>query len=326
MRNRLGHWSLLIVLITGCATSRPSVTSARHRTSKGLEPSIARAESDRLSDLSDSVREKKSSEKKTTDGKSHRDKNFHHRSSSGCSRCNHSPCTCSSLSSDGSNFLGEAIGQTFIAALCSPFTVPISLVEPDSLNEEEILSFLDYPYADDLPGAMVIKPTGSPDEKKWGGSLQTFVIPETDDITRFGGRLLVESSARIGIDTETNCWTESLTSGNSQLWIGDANLVCRFAQSEITQCRAGIGMNWMADSKGAEAGFNFTYGFDWFPRKPWTISTIFDIGTLGGGSLFHNRTTAGVMLGPVEAFAGYDYFKIGSTNFHGPVAGLGWRF
>lgn len=318
VRSRLGHWSLLIVLITGCATSHSSVTAARYRPANEIQPSIARAESDRLSDLSDSVREKKSSEKKSTDHKSHRDRDSHRWSSSGCSRCNNSPCTCSSLSSDGNSFLGTV----FLSAVLAPFTIPKSLVETE---ESETLSFLDYPYADDLPGMMANKPTDSPHEKKWDGTLQTFVIPETHDIMRYGGRLVLEAD-RIGIDTETNCWTESLTSDNSQLWIGDANLIVRFAQSEITQCRAGIGVNWMADSKGAEAGFNFTYGFDWFPRKPWTISTIFDIGTLGGGSLFHNRTTAGVMLGPVEAFAGYDYFKIGSTNFHGPVAGLGWRF
>ncbi|MFO1046011.1 MAG: hypothetical protein U0941_29890 [Planctomycetaceae bacterium] len=277
----------------------------------------ARAESDHLKDLSDSAREKNSGEKKSAEKKSHRNHERH--SSSCCSRCNNSPCTCSSLSSDDNSIAG----RVFLGVVFSPFTLTKSIIESE---ESDGLSFLDFPYANDLPGSMVNDPAESIATDKLSGTLQAFVIPETDDMIRYGGRLLVESSNRFGIDTETNCWTESLNSGNSQLWIGDANLVYRFAQSEITQCRAGIGVNWMADSAGAEAGFNFTYGFDWFPRKPWTISTTFDAGTLGGSSLFHNRTTAGVMLGPVEAFAGYDYFKVGSTNFHGPVAGLGWRF
>ena len=317
MRNRLGHWSLLIVLFTGCASARPSVTALRLPVAKSSERLTARAESDHLKDLTDSAREKKSTEKK-----SHRDNDSHHRSSSGCNRCNKSPCTCSSLTSDDSS-VGDLFGKLFLVTVASPFLLPKLLVETEETAD---MSFLDYPYADDLPGSMVVDPKDLLHEKTWSGTLQTFAIPETHDIMRYGGRLLVESSNRFGIDTETNCWTESLNSGNSQLWIGDANLVYRFAQSEITQCRAGIGVNWMADSAGAEAGFNFTYGFDWFPRKPWTISTTFDAGTLGGSSLFHNRTTAGVMLGPVEAFAGYDYFKVGSTNFHGPVAGLDWRF
>ena len=65
---------------------------------------------------------------------------------------------------------------------------------------------------------------------------------------------------------------------------------------------------------------------EWFPVKPWTASTVFDFGTLGHGHLLHNRSTVGAMLGPVEVFAGYDYFQINSVRIHGPVAGLGWRF
>ena len=92
------------------------------------------------------------------------------------------------------------------------------------------------------------------------------------------------------------------------------------------QWRAGVGVNWLADQASPEVGVNFTYGFDWFPRRPWTLSSVIDVGTLGGSSLFHNRSTAGVMLGAMELFAGYDYFQIGTFNIHGPVAGIGYRF
>ena len=152
-------------------------------------------------------------------------------------------------------------------------------------------------------------------------------MQENGDVDRFGGRLVLDTASRLGLDTETNYWHETFSNGGSdQLWTGDANIVFRFAQSEKTQFRAGVGVNWLADSGIGDVGFNFTYGADWFPRKPWTVSTVFDMGTIGTGTLFHNRTTAGVMLGPVEAFAGYDYFQLGSAKFHGPVAGVGIRF
>ena len=86
------------------------------------------------------------------------------------------------------------------------------------------------------------------------------------------------------------------------------------------------GLNWLADDVGSELGVNFTYGADWFPRKPWTVSSVFDVGRLGDAGLFHNRTTVGAMVGRSEVFCGYDFLQLGGTNFHGPVAGIGLRF
>ena len=159
------------------------------------------------------------------------------------------------------------------------------------------------------------------------GALQAITVQDGAGIARYGGRLLLDSESRFGLDTETNYWTQSRTLGNQeQLWTGDLNIVYRYAESEHFQWRAGAGMNWLADRGYNREGFNFTYGVEWFPAKPWTVSSVFDIGTLGSGTLVHNRTTVGVMMGPVEAFAGYDYFAVDKAHFQGPVAGLGYRF
>lgn len=183
----------------------------------------------------------------------------------------------------------------------------------------------DYPYADGVPGSLIKQTPFEEPTRNWSVTAQGFTIQETENIDRYGGRLVLEHACRLGIDTETNYWKEPGGSPD-QLWTGDANIIFRFAEGEDLQFRAGVGVNWLADGAGAEAGFNLTYGADWYPGRPWIVSTIFDAGWVGGTSLFHNRTTAGVMVGPVEAFAGYDFFQIGSTNFHGPVAGLGLRF
>jgi hypothetical protein len=193
------------------------------------------------------------------------------------------------------------------------------------VGDEYVLEadFPAYPYADDFPGSLILTSPYEPDRQSWTGTLQLFGVQETHNIDRYGGRLVLDSASRFGLDTEANAWIEN---SSSQLWTGDVNLVYRFAQSEKVQFHAGVGVNWLGDTHGAEAGFNLTYGVEWYPRRPWTISTVFDVGKLGGGTLFHNRTTAGVMMGPVEAFAGYDYFQLGSVNFHGPVAGLALHF
>lgn len=310
MRDHSCHWLLLLLSITGCATSRPGTFAARP-----LPSTIVRAESEHLSELGEAARDKNSDS--VTPRNDHHGK--HHRSSAHCNHCNSSPCCCDSSDDTFSTLLGPV----FFAVFTSPFTVPVALLGDDYSTTA---AFPDYPYADDLPGSLLKSTEYDGATRGWTGTLQVFDIQETANIDRFGGRLVLDSASRFGIDTESNYWAEPGSAGASHLWTGDANLCFRFAESERVQFRAGVGVNWLADGGGAEAGFNFTYGMDWFPRKPWTVSTVFDLGTLGGGALVHNRTTVGVMLGPVEAFAGYDYFRLGSASFHGPVAGLGWRF
>lgn len=85
-------------------------------------------------------------------------------------------------------------------------------------------------------------------------------------------------------------------------------------------------MNWLSDSIGAVFGFNFTYGLDYFPRKPWVFSTSFDLGTLGEAGLFHNQTTVGVVVRRFEVFTGFDYYHIGDGELSGWISGLRWRF
>lgn len=302
--NRCRRTMLIVICAIAAITGRLAIADDF--------PFVLRGESDHLSDLGKAARELKP--KKET-----RHERRERRRESSCTRCNQSPCTCES----GNSISGELFGQMFLAALSAPFTVPIALLNDGHDIEAR---FPDYPYADDLPGSLVKETPYQGHTKDWVANLQLFAIPETSDINRYGGRIVLDSAVRWGIDTETNFWYESSSAGSDHVWTGDANVFYRFAESEEVQMRAGFGVNWLSDRIGTNAGLNFTYGLDWFPRKPFTISTVFDFGSIGRGTLFHNRTTAGLMMGPVEAFAGYDYFQIGSTSFHGPVAGLGFRF
>ena len=50
------------------------------------------------------------------------------------------------------------------------------------------------------------------------------------------------------------------------------------------------------------------------------------IGELGKAGLVHFRTTAGFTFKRWELYTGYDYRKVGSVHFDGPVAGVQFRF
>ena len=128
---------------------------------------------------------------------------------------------------------------------------------------------------------------------------------------------------RFGFDATLNRLQEELPGGGAdELYRGDANLLFRFAQSERLQLRAGGGFNWLSDNLGSNYGFNFTYGGDWFPHRPWIVSAEIDLGTLGNATLFHTRATVGALLFKSEVYAGVDHLSIGNTNLTNLIGGV----
>jgi hypothetical protein len=137
------------------------------------------------------------------------------------------------------------------------------------------------------------------------------------------GNLLVETTPRLGLDTTFLNATERLSPmRHDALWLGDANLFFRFAQSHWLVTRAGLGFNYLADNRSANFGFNFTYAADFFPAKPWIVSGELDLGTLGHTNLYHFRGTLGANWRSAEAYLGYDYYDVGPTQIAGLVAGV----
>ena len=174
--------------------------------------------------------------------------------------------------------------------------------------------FAAYPYENDEPGYMVL-PAGRDDTKFWSLRTRGEYADNFDGLQHFGGQVLWESAIRLGVDSTFDYRREA--SGQTlhdSLWMGDANVVFRFAQSEQLTMRTGLGMNWLADSNDSDFGFNFTYSGDWFPVQPWIFSSELDWGRLGNAGLIHVRTTAGVNYHHCEIYGGYDFTRIGSAT------------
>ena len=83
-----------------------------------------------------------------------------------------------------------------------------------------------------------------------------------------------------------------------------------------------LGVNWSADNGRGAAGFNFTYGMDWFPVRPVVVSGTIDWGRLGDASLFHGRASIGLLLNRFEVFTGYDHYNLEGAPLNGLVNGL----
>lgn len=144
-----------------------------------------------------------------------------------------------------------------------------------------------------------------------------------DNFSWVGGQIILETTPRLGLDSDFRYVNEKLSpSTHDSLWVGDANLLFRFTQSPWIMMRTGLGANFLSDPRKTDVGFNFTYGGDFFPLRPWVISGELDIGTLGHTNLYHFRGTLGANWRHAEAYLGYDYLDVGPTQIAGLVAGL----
>jgi hypothetical protein len=188
----------------------------------------------------------------------------------------------------------------------------------------------------DLPGRFPLGPYEdspgyiNPEDNElrlWAARFDVQYGNNCQGIDSLGGHFLIDSSFRLGLEASGGQIQERLSDGShDRLAIGDANVVFRFAQAPSAEFRLGLGANWMSDQHEGNIGFNFTYSADFFPRKPWVISTVFDAGTLGHAGLFRFRITGGIVFHGVEAFAGYENLDIGRTDINSLVSGLRFWF
>ncbi len=215
---------------------------------------------------------------------------------------------------------GSIFGAGWFAGyvVTSPVWLPIQILDDDYSVEA---GFPRFPY-DDVPGHIITDPQATT-TRRWAARLSTEYREPFEHIQVVGGRLLVDTTTRFGVDTQWDYLQEDLAGGHhDQIWSGDCNLVFRFAQGAHAEFRTGLGFNWLDDPQQTDFGFNFTYGFDFFPVRPWVLSTDIDWGTLGKAELFRLRTTVGAVLHGVEAYTGYEYFDVGRLQLNCLIGGL----
>lgn len=201
-----------------------------------------------------------------------------------------------------------------VGIVAAPLWAPHALLGDDFSVSR---SFARFPYRDDS-GYMVYY-GGRSHSAQFSADYAT----EFNDLDSIGGRLVFDTASRFGIDAEAKHFRETLPRGRrDDLHLGDCNLTFRFAQNEKMQWRTGLGINWMDDPQGTDVGFNFTYGFDWFPRKPWVASMQIDWGTLGRSGLFHFRGTVGALFDRFEAYTGYEYYDFDRVQTNMLIGGV----
>lgn len=216
------------------------------------------------------------------------------------------------------------LGGLLGLAITSPFWGP-PIVIGDDYSQPGY--FAHFPHQYDC-GYMLIDPVealgmdGPCQPHAWAARARGEFGTAFGGIDWIGGRVQLDTRWRLGLESDFRYVRENMAAGRDDLWLGDANVLFRFAQSEHWQFRTGLGCNFLSDRTGSDFGFNFTYAADWQPAKPLTFATELDLGTLGHASVVHVRTTAGIAIGVSEVFVGYDLYDVGSTQIQGLVAGV----
>lgn len=161
---------------------------------------------------------------------------------------------------------------------------------------------------------------------QWALRTSAFYGTDFDSLTHGSFGLLVQAPGAVGIDASVTTWRESGFAFRDNLWLGDVNLVFENITSPDVRTRIGIGVNWMADAFGGNAGLNLTAGTDIRLTERVLLTGEVDLGTLGDADFFHGQLSAGYQMRQTEWMIGYNHYNIGGTNIKGFFTGFRWRF
>ena len=194
---------------------------------------------------------------------------------------------------------------------------PAPPVFNSAVREADMVSAVDYRSLDEF--------------MRWGARGSLSIGADFDDLSQFSFSLLLQEPGSIGLDLSVTTlreqgFSESLFSFRDNLWIGDANLVFEPLCTSDVRARIGVGINWMADAYGSDAGLNLAAGLDWKLSEKLTLSAEGDIGTLGEADFWHGRLSLAQQLGCAEWITGIDHYNIGGVNLHNFFTGFGFRF
>jgi hypothetical protein len=165
--------------------------------------------------------------------------------------------------------------------------------------------------------------------KPWCARLSLDDGNDFNGLDRMGIRFAVDSSYRVGFQTNWNYFVREDSSEPRERVMGDAYFTYRFAQADWVQMHAGLGFRMLDSPHDTRAGFSALYSADVFPIQPLVFSGLVDAGSLGQSFAFHARATLGWCVGPAEFFAGYDFqqYRHGYVvDLQGPLAGVHFWF
>lgn len=165
------------------------------------------------------------------------------------------------------------------------------------------------------------------DDFDWAARISVLAGTDFSDIFTGGFAALFQARRGIGLDTSVTFFRESGMQYRDHLFLGDVNLVFEPIANQNFRLRAGLGMNWLGDACGGDAGFNMTSGFDWRLSRRWMATGEVDFGNVGKTDLTHAQISLGRRISQQTDWTfGYNHHNIGGVSIGSVFTGLQFRF
>ncbi len=161
----------------------------------------------------------------------------------------------------------------------------------------------------------------------WGIRLTAVGGTDFDDIAFGSFGLLLQVPGGLGVDTSVKMLRESGMDIRDHLYFGDVNVVYEPIATQNFRMRVGVGINWLGDSYGGDAGFNMTSGFDLRLTDRILATGEIDFGSIGDTDITHAQISLGRAISQnTEWTVGYDNLDIGGVTIGSAFTGLRFRF
>ncbi|QEG22969.1 hypothetical protein [Mariniblastus fucicola] len=198
---------------------------------------------------------------------------------------------------------------------------PVVVQTPEPVYQPVVASVIEQPIVE---GDWFVE---SADSFAWGVRLTAVGGTDFDNIAHGSFGLLLQAPGGPGLDTSVTMLRESGMSFRDHLFLGDVNVVYEPIVTENFRMRLGLGINWLGDSYGGDAGFNMTSGFDLRLTDRIMATGEIDFGSVGDTDITHAQISLGRALNQTtEWTVGYDHLDIGGVTIGSAFTGLRFRF
>jgi hypothetical protein len=127
----------------------------------------------------------------------------------------------------------------------------------------------------------------------------------------------IRNRSRIEFQGEVNYISDLSVNGKiDKMYLGNANILFRFAQNQYLLMRSGLGVNAFLSKEDSYHLF-YSYSVDVYPIKPLYCSARIDLGLIGRTSFFRLRTGIGLLHKRLEVNGGVEMYHIGRDSLIG---------
>lgn len=212
----------------------------------------------------------------------------------------------------------EAIIQVAGAALYGTYELLFHLPSPDRAFTE--FGYGDFPYADSYSG---IYQTGNFKPFMFQTRVGYFYMNR--DLTGYIFETIAAPHPYFSFQVNYNRLEEKMIRTKDSMGILDFFVNYNRIKDEIIALWWGAGVKNISGNS-SHTGFAIDIGAEYFPIRPLSLSSRYNLGFIGGTTTDEFQVTTGIHINRIRLSAGYQSYRAGEITFSGIITGIGIYF